>query len=363
MTAMDVKPLDVTVRELVEDYSDNGASGVRGYGGRLDIRPPYQREFVYDDKERNAVINTIRGGFPLNVMYWSDRGDGTYEIIDGQQRTISICQYVHGKFSVNNLAFHNLQKDQMDAILDYRLMTFVCTGTYSERLRWFETINIAGKVLTKQELLNAVYHGSWVSDAKVYFSRPNCPAQAIASKLLKGSAIRQDYLETAIRWINDGNVEGYMSDHQNDKNAVALWNHFRSIIDWSNATFTTYRRHMKGVEWGPLYNKFKDADLDPVALEAETKRLVLDDDVDRKSGIYSYLLDGKEQHLSIRAFSGGMKAAAFERQNGVCQTCKETFSIDDMEADHITPWSQGGKTQEDNCQMLCRECNRRKSDK
>ena len=89
----------ITVRDLVEDYHDDGEGGVRGYGGKLDIRPPFQREFVYKDKQRDAVIETINKGFPLNVMYWAVRQDGTYEVIDGQQRTISVAQYVKGDYS------------------------------------------------------------------------------------------------------------------------------------------------------------------------------------------------------------------------------------------------------------------------
>ena len=360
---MKIELLEATVQELAADYSDDGEGGVRGYGGKLDIRPPYQREFVYDDNERNAVIATVRQGFPLNVMYWADRGDGTFEIIDGQQRTIAVCQYIRGSFSIDGLAFHNLQDDEKVGILEYKLMIYVCSGTDSERLKWFETINIAGKVLTKQELRNAVYHGPWVSDAKKYFSRPNCPAYGIASKLLKGSPIRQDYLETAIRWISDDRIKEYMSEHQHDKNSVALWNHFRSIVDWVKATFTKYRKQMKGVEWGPLYNRFKDEDLDPVALEDETKRLMLDDEVQRKSGIYSYLLDGDERHLNLRTFSPGTMAEVFERQEGICPLCDEKFGIEEMEGDHIDPWSKGGKTDADNCQMLCKPCNRRKGSK
>lgn len=360
---MKIELTEITVGELYEGYSDDGEGGVRGYGGNLDIRPPYQREFVYSDKQRNAVIDTIRQDFPLNVMYWADRGDGTFEIIDGQQRTISVCQYVKGSFSIDGLAFHNLQDDQKEQVLNYRLMVYLCIGTDSERLKWFETINIAGAVLTKQELRNAVYHGPWVSDAKRYFSRPGCPAKGIGSEYLKGAVERQDYLETAIRWINDGNVEGYMSKHQQDKSAVALWNHFRSVIDWVTATFPTYRKQMQGVEWGPLYDRFKDEDLDSVALEADTKRLMLDDDVTRKPGIYAYLLDGDERHLSIRAFTNAMKAEAFERQDGVCPSCNEKFGIAEMDGDHIDPWAQGGKTVADNCQMMCKPCNRRKGSK
>ena len=366
---MKIKPLEISVADLATGYSDDGDDGVVAYNGNLDVRPPHQRNFVYDPPERNAVINSVWQGFPLNVMYWADRDDGTFEIIDGQQRTISICQYIDGDFSIpvgdnpHVRAFHNLQPDEQNRILNYKLMVYICTGTASQRLDWFKTINIAGKVLTRQELRNAVYHGQWVTDAKRYFSRPGCPAQGVASNLLNGKVNRQEYLETAIRWMNDGDVEGYMSKHQHDKNAVALWNHFRSVIDWVNATFTTYRKFMKGVEWGPLYNRFKDADLDPVALETETRKLMMDDDVTSKSGIYPYLLDDDQRHLNIRAFTDAMKADAFERQNGVCPTCKESFSIDDMDGDHIDPWSKGGKTTADNCQMLCKPCNRRKGAK
>ncbi len=353
----------LSVRDLVAGYSDDGDGGVRGYGGKLDIRPAYQREFVYDARQRDAVIKTIRDGLPLNTMYWADIGGARFEIIDGQQRTLSVCQYVAGAFSIEGMAFHNLQADEQEQILNYELMVYVCSGTDSQKLAWFKVINIAGAVLSTQELRNAVYHGPWVSAAKKYFSRPNCPAYGIGSKYLRGSPIRQDYLETAIKWIinNDDPVEKYMSDHQHDSSAAALWDHFCSVIDWVQATFPGYRKEMKGVAWGPLYNQFKAADLNPETLEREVSRLFMDDDVTRKAGVYPYVLDGDERHLSIRAFSVAMKAEAFERQGGVCPACKERFRADQMEGDHIDPWHEGGKTVAANCQMLCKPCNRRKS--
>ena len=360
---MKIKRKKITIGELSKDYSDDGEDGVKGYGGKLDVRPSYQREFVYPDKKRDAVIETVHQRFPLNAMYWADLGDDRFEIIDGQQRTISICRYVKGAFSINGLAFHNLQTDEKEKILNYKLMVYACTGTDSQKLKWFETINIAGETLTNQELRNAVYHGSWVSDAKKRFSRQGCPAQGIASKLLSGKMNRQEYLETAIKWINCGDVEGYMSQHQLDNSAVALWNHFRSVIDWTNATFPHYRKQMKGVDWGTLYRTFGDRDLDPDALEVEAKELFQDDDVTNKPGIYPYLLNRNERHLNIRAFSDAMKTEAFERQGGICPLCKETFEIDNMDGDHIDPWSEGGPTTSDNCQMLCKPCNRRKGAK
>lgn len=77
--------------------------------------------------------------------------------------------------------------------------------------------------------------------------------------------------------------------------------------------------------------------------------------------IYSYVLNGKERNLNIRAFSDNQKREAYERQKGICPVCKKHFELEDMEGDHITPWHEGGKTIADNCQMLCAECNRRKS--
>ncbi|MDE2849612.1 MAG: DUF262 domain-containing protein [Acidobacteriota bacterium] len=362
---MKIEPRRITVRALVESYSDDGDGGVRGYGGNLDIRPPYQREFVYKDKQRNAVVETINAGFPLNVMYWAVRDDGTYEIIDGQQRTISVAEYVSGNYSVGGRFFDNLQDDEQERILDYELQVYFCEGTASEKLAWFEIVNIAGEELTKQELRNAVYAGPWVSDAKRYFSRAGGPVDGLASKYLRGSAIRQNYLETAIKWAKDDGktIEDYMAEHQFDQTATALWSQFRTIIDRVKAVFPRYRPSMKGVDWGSLYSHLKDESLDPAALEAEVARLILDDDVQKEAGIYAYLLTGEEKHLNIRAFTAAMKQAAFERQDGACNVCGDSFDIADMEADHIDPWSENGKTAPENCQVLCRPCNRRKSNK
>jgi hypothetical protein len=358
----------VKVRELTEGFEDNAEAGVVGYGGKLDIRPPYQREFIYKDQQRNAVIDTITKDFPLNVMYWAVKNDGNYEIIDGQQRTISICQYVNGDFSINGMAFHNLTNDKQEQILDYELMVYFCEGKDSEKLEWFKTINIAGEKLTDQELRNAVYSGSWVTDAKRYFSKTNCAAYKIGSDYLTGSPIRQDYLETAIKWISDGKIEDYMSEHQHDPNASALWIYFQSVISWIEATFPkkynkNRKKFMKGIDWGTLYNQFKDEILDANKLEEEIQKLILDDDVTNKKGIYPYVLTRNEKYLSIRAFTDAMKIKVYEKQKGICVKCGEHFELNQMEADHITPWHEGGKTIEENCQMLCKTCNRKKSGK
>lgn len=360
---MNIELKEITVRELTKGYIDNADEGVVGYDGKLDIRPPYQREFIYKDKQRDAVIDTVKKNFPLNVMYWAVREDGGFEVIDGQQRTISLCQYVNGDFAYFFKYFHNLQNDEQEQILNYKLMIYICSGTDSEKLEWFKTINIAGEKLTEQELRNAVYSGSWVTDAKRYFSKNGCAAYGIGSHYLNGSAIRQDYLETAIDWISRGNIEIYMANHQHDTNASALWRYFQDVITWVEGTFTKKRKFMKGVNWGFLHEKYKDKLFDTKAIEEETAKLIADDEVEKKSGIYSYILTRDERYLGIRAFSDSIRQKVYERQKGICPICKEHFEINQMEADHITPWHEGGKTIEENCQMLCKDCNRRKSGK
>ena len=356
---MKIELKEITIRELTENYQDNEENGVVGFGGKLDIRPPYQREFVYKDKQREAVIDTVTKDFPLNVMYWAVREDGNYEVIDGQQRTISICQYVNGDFAHFFRYFHNLQKDEQEQILNYKLMVYFCSGTDSEKLKWFQTINIAGEKLTDQELRNAVYSGSWVSDAKRYFSKNSRPK--IGDEYLSGSANRQEYLETAINWISNGNIEVYMSKNQNKPNATELWLYFQSVINWTKATFPNYRREMKGINWGFLYNQFQTQSFDHKKLEEEVSELMPDEDVTNKRGIYEYVLRRNEKFLNIRAFSDNQKREAYERQSGKCIKCGQHFEIHEMEADHITPWHEGGKTSAENCQMLCKFDNRSKS--
>ena len=274
---MNIKMHEIPVREVSDGYVDSAEMGVKGYGGRLNIRPAYQREFVYNPQQRDAVIRTVRHDFPLNVMYWVRNDEGGYEMLDGQQRTISTCRYVKGKFSIDHRTFENLTKEEKEQILDYKLMVYVCEGTDREKLDWFD------------------------------------------------------------------------------------------VVEWVGATFTNTRvKLMKGLPWGIYFNKYGNEKRDPDALEARIAAMLRDDedvgDITNQRGIYEYLLDGDERHLSIRQFSDKMARTAYERQGGVCPKCGRKFAIEEMQADHITPWSKGGRTTAENCQMLCADCNRRKSD-
>lgn len=375
----------ISVRDLCAAYEDQGEAGVVGYGGRLDIRPAYQREYVYDDERRAKVIDTVRKGFPLNVMYWvkvppKTLEDGTpspvqFEVLDGQQRTLSICRFVAGVFSIKaptDMLFDGLTEDQREKILNYELTVYICEGEDSEKLDWFKTINTAGVPLTNQELLNAIYTGLWLSSAKRYFSKRTCSAVKLGAGYLTGSPERQEVLEKALSWASAGKIDKYMSEHQKDPNADELWNYFKRVIEWVQQTFPEHREEMASVPWGPLYDKYGKHKLDPVALEAEVEKLMADEDVTKKAGIYPYVLavDDKERLkaerlLSVRPFSKNTKREAYTRQGEKCADarCGALFKFDEMEGDHIKPWHEGGRTVAANCQMLCRACNQRKGGK
>lgn len=392
-----------TIRDLVNGYKDDKATNhVVGYGGTLDIRPAYQRNFRYNPDQSREVIKTVIKGFPLNVMYWVKTQNG-YEVLDGQQRTISICEYVCGKdgkgngISVpvksHNMTFANLSTNMSDIaedILDYPLEIYVCEGTDSEKLEWFRVINTAGVLLTEQELRNATYSGPWVSSAKAYFSQEKGKGVAVADKdngksapLLSGKWNEQKYLETAISWIanRDGmTIEEYMSAHQNDADASELWMYFNSVITWVRSKFTVYRKEMKGLPWGVWYNECQlgihDSQVisrDAATIESRIKDLINDDEVQTIKGIYQYVVDGLEKHLSLRQFDGKIAMKVYEDQKHRCPYCdkiidghtypgrKTEYEFEEMEADHIVPWNKGGRTVEENCQMLCKYHNGHKS--
>lgn len=365
---MKIQLKQIKIKDLIKGYKNELDEGVVGYNGLLDIRPAYQREFRYNEKQQKAVIETIRKGFPLNVMYWVEKENGQYELLDGQQRTLSICSYLSGDFSVNisnnTFYFHNLTEEEQEQILNYEIMVYFCSeGSDREKLDWFNIINIAGEKLTNQELLNSVFTGKWLSDAKKHFSKPNCLAYQVGKDYISGVPIKQEFLETALDWISDGNIEEYMAKNHHLPNASPLIQYFQSVIHWIEANFRNYRKEMKGLNWGILYNEHKDKFLDHEEVEKETQKLIQDDDVTKKKGIYEYILTRNPKHLSIRSFTDSQKTKAYERQKGICPSCGEHFTIEQMEGDHITPWTEGGKTVDENLQMLCKECNRRKGKK
>lgn len=329
---MKIEPKSIKVKDIFDGYADNGDNGVFAYDGRLAIRPAYQREFVYSSEQAESVIHTILKGFPLNVMYWVKVGDDQYEVLDGQQRTLSVMQYLDHKYS----------------------------------------ISVDGEKLTDQELRNSVYTGKWLTDAKRYFSKRNCAAKGLSDKYIKADPNRQELLEKALMGIcgfqGIDNITEYMSIHKSDDDADELWQYFQDVINWVQKIFPKYYNDMKGLDWCSLYNKYHNNTYNSSAMKTEVEKLHQDDEVQKRKGIYEYLLCKDKDPfagrlLNLRAFDNRDKMAVYERQQGLCNICGEHFEYDEMEGDHIKPWSKGGRTILDNCQMLCKSCNAKKTDK
>ena len=370
---------EMTIRELVDEFEDNDEDGVVGYGGALDIRPPYQRAFVYNESQRDSVMESIVGEFPIGIMYWTDRGDGRFEVLDGQQRTISICQLLDSidytfdfTRSGNQQTFKNLKKSSpklANRILDYPLLVYTCEGEDAELMQWFKRINIAGLQLTTQEIRNAIYHGPFVTEMKRYFSTPD--AGKHFTKYMNGRRDRQELLERGIKWSigDDGDVDKFMARNRENKNNKArdIHRHALDAIEWAHEVFgKEYHKSMKSVDWGGLYRAHGKRDLDCAHMASEAEKLQNDYAVTNKHGIYPYLLSEDDsrraRHLNVRLFDDKMKQVAFDKQGGNCATpgCDGGGTLESMDADHVTPWSKGGATDQENCQLLCKPCNQAK---
>ena len=374
---MNIEPRKIKIRDIFQNYADNGDDGVFAYGGRLAIRPAYQREFVYNLEQAEAVIQTVLKGYPLNVMYWVKTGEDCYEVLDGQQRTLSVMQYLKHQFPITldgkKFYWDALPDDKYNRIMDYEFMIYVCEGAESEKLEWFRVVNIAGEKLTEQELRNSVYTGIWLSDAKLHFSKRNCAAKKLSDKYITGDPNRQELLEKALKGICEfqqiKDITEYMAQHKSDPDADELWQYFQDVIHWTEKIFPQYYRDMKGLDWCHLYNRYHENYYNSAVMAAEVKRLHEDTfEVQKPKGIYEFLLcrdidPYAGRLLNLRAFEEKDKQAAYSRQNGICPVCGQHFEYDEMEGDHILPWSKGGKTTGENCQMLCKPCNGKKSDK
>lgn len=375
---MKTTELKITIRDLVKRFSDKGENGVLGYNEQLNIRPAYQREFIYPIDKQEKVITSIMKGFPINMFYWNTVQDG-YELLDGQQRTMSICKFVNGEFDVDTdlgrKFFKTMSIEEQEQILNYEIMVCICTGTELEILKWFNIINIGSTQLNQQELRNACYTGAWLTSAKKKFSANNCHAIKVGSignkPLVSGAPSRQEILEKVLVWITDCRktkdkvlaIEGYMADNRDAIEASELWDYYRDVMEWVKNTFTTYRKEMKNVDWGLLYNLYKDVNVNTADIEVEISNLMADEDVTRKVAIYDYVLSRDVNVLNVRGFTPNQKRQAYEKQKGICAICGEHFEPEQMDADHILAWSKGGKTTSDNCQMLCKRCNIMKSNK
>jgi hypothetical protein len=378
----------VTIRRLFEGctnefgepcFTNKETGEIRCFGGKLNPRPSYQREFVYSEQDQKKVFETLHRAFPLGTMYWCDTGDGSYELIDGQQRTISILNILTDGVSISMYGedkfFSDLPESEQEQILDQELLVYVCSGDVSEKLDWFSTINIAGKALKAQELRSAVYSGPFVSDARRYFVS-NAEGAALANGydvFVNNSTLRQELLEQVLFWhadfegFNDGNLDkairNYLKAHRSDINASALFSYYEEVLGWANYIFgTKYKKELPKVEWGLLYNRYHEIPCSPREIRAKVDALMENPEITKKAAVFEYVFSGEEKILSPRAFDDSMKRSKLEEQDHKCAYCGgEIPDMKSAHADHIIPWSKGGKTEYGNLQILCVKCNCKKS--
>ena len=380
---------NTTVREVVDGfvYNEFEGKGLFGLSGKLTIQPEYQRNYIYADGKRDvAVIESLLKGYPLGLIYFNKTGEGTYEVLDGQQRITSIGRYMSGKFAVRDsngypLFFHSLTKENQEKLQNSRLLIYECEGTEEEIKEWFRTINIVGVPLNAQELLNAVYSGPFVTLAKAEFSNSQNANVQKWSAYVSGSADRQGFLATALAWASYGNVGDYMSKHRNDNSITELKTYFNTVIDWVSSVFTDVESEMRGLEWGRLYDEYHAKAYSSAEVATNLRKLYEDFEVKNKKGIYEYILSGlaKPELLNIRVFDEPVKKSVYAQQTRVAQekgvsNCSVCASVDnankakiwaykDMDADHVSAWSRGGATDISNCEMLCKPHNRAKGNR
>lgn len=380
----------MTVATLCEGfvYNQLEGKGLFGWSGKLTIQPEYQRNYIYAEdngKREQAVIESLLKGYPLGLIYFNKVGEDKFEVLDGQQRITSIGRFVTNKFAImdgsNPKTFDSLPKDQQDIILASKMLIYICEGTETEIKQWFETINIAGVPLKPQELLNAIYSGPFVTLAKAEFSNSQNTNIQKWSAYVKGSANRQDYLERALDWVSKGDIGAYMSQHRTDQNITELKNYFDSVIDWVSSIFSDVEKEMQGLEWGRLYETHHKTSYNPAAVSTAVQKLYGDPFVKNRRGVFEYVLGGSADPrlLDIRVFDEATKRSVYSAQTkgakakGVsnCPHCAighdsnkaKIWTIKEMEADHVSAWSQGGATTSGNCEMLCKTHNRAKGNR
>lgn len=380
---------NITIKDICEGfvYNELEGKGLFGLSGKLTIQPEYQRNYIYADGKKDvAVIESILKGYPLGLIYFNKVDNDSFEVLDGQQRITSIGRYVTNKFAVKDEQgmeqyFSGLAKDKQDIILKTKLLIYECEGSESEIKEWFKTINIAGVPLNEQELLNAVYSGPFVTLAKEEFSNSQNAYVQKWSAYIRGSVNRQDFLSQALKWVSKDNIGDYMSKHRFDTNIDELKTYFTTVIDWVSTVFDDVEKEMCGLEWGRLYETYKKQAYDPAKVSKEVQALYGDSYVKNRKGIFEYVLGGSQDTklLQVRVFDEATKKSVYAEQTkkakdkGIsnCPLCavghdankEKIWAVSEMDADHVTAWSKGGKTDVKNCQMLCKTHNRAKGNK
>lgn len=384
-------------------YNEYEGKGLFGLSGKLVIQPEYQRNYIYaNGKDDVAVIDSLLHEYPLGLLYFvripkddaeiasedlfTDKDNATYEVLDGQQRITSFGRFKTDKFPIIGddgipHYYTGLADDLKKRIDDARLTIYVCAGEESEIKAWFKTINIVGKPLNEQEIANATHSGPFVTKAREEFSNSQNANVQKWSAYIRGDVKRQDYLRTALEWVSQNHIDEYMSQHRYDNNINELKSYFTSVIDWISSVFSDVENEMCGLPWGEYYEKYHTTSYNPQDVSKKLQELYADYYVKNRKGVYEYILAGcvDTKLLDVRLFDDVTKKSKYKEQTndaeskGIsnCPLCaigndnnsKRIYKLNEMDADHVTAWSNGGATDISNCTMLCKTHNRAKGNK
>lgn len=373
-------------RGFIFDRNEN--KGLFGLDGQLIIQPEYQRNYIYGDGKKDvAVVESLLAKYPIGLIYFVKNRDGKYEVLDGQQRITSFARFINMTWPFPVMRngkpryYDSLDDDEKELLLNTPLTIYVCEGEPSEIQAWFETINMAGVPLVKQELRNAAYHGPFVTKARSVFSNTANANMNRWQTYCSGDPKRQAILETALDWVSDGNIDEYMAMHRHDTNIDELKNHFDTVIDWVDSLFDYTGSEMCGRDWGRMYKKYHGNAYSKDAITKRVEELLDDTQVNDNKGIFEFILGGETNPalLNIRVFDDKTKREVYKEQTkkakekgisncphcaiGPANNAKRIYKPAEMDADHVTAWSRGGSTDKSNCQMLCKTHNRAKGNR
>ncbi len=396
---------EITVSDICKGfvYNEYEGKGLFGLSGKLVIQPEYQRNYIYaNGKDDVAVVNSLLHEYPLGLLYFvrvsksddeikaedifTSKDNAIYEVLDGQQRITSFGRFVTDKFAIIGSDgvphyYSGLAEDLQILIMNTKLTIYVCEGTESEIKAWFKTINIVGKPLNEQEIANATHSGPFVTKAREEFSNSQNANVQKWSAYISGDVKRQDFLKAALDWVSKGNIDAYMSQHRKENDITELKSYFTSVIDWVSSVFIDVESEMRGLPWGELYEKYHTNSYNPSEVHAKLQELYSDYYVKNRKGVYEYILGGcvDTKLLDVRVFDDVTKKTVYLKQtqkaqiDGVsnCPLCAigtdsnhtRIYKQNEMDADHVTAWSNGGATDISNCTMLCKTHNRAKGNK
>ncbi len=386
---IEVEKVKIKVRDIFNGYENKEGKTI-GYNGKLNIRPEFQREFIYNPEQEEAVIHSVLDGFPLSLIYWGETENG-YDLIDGQQRTLSIMRFISNKYAIRinyighkkiSRTFEELSEEERNSILNYELDIALLKGTPDSKLKYFEIINTAGEKLNNQEMINAAYHGLFINQSRnlfsnkksEFFTEAGADGNWINFIVEKDSDIkRQLILEKMLKWVSLGKgktIEEYVSQNR-ENNSEEFKAEILKILKWSKETFAPeskdYYDWMKKVKWAEVFyeNEKKKAE-DKVAVKYEDipkriKELSAMPGIDKNEGIPMFLVTGEEKYLNSRSFNKKDIINKWKEQDKKCASCGEAKDEDQIAGDHIVSWSKGGRTEYENLQVLCKRCNSSKS--